>query len=207
MAPHQAREAILRAAEEEFATVGFGGARADRIAARADVNKALPFYYFGSKADLYDEVLKRAMERVQSLAALPSFGHSELSPKQRLLALIDRLFELMASDRHWLLLVTRELIDDRERVREFAQRYLRPLVDASRFNLKRDMKAGKIAQAEPLDIMISVLSEIFLYFLITPLLEGIGVEDPLGEATLAQRKAAILEFIRHGLGGPKADPD
>jgi len=204
LAPHQAREAILRAAEEEFATVGFGGARADRIAARAEVNKALPFYYFGSKADLYDEVLKRAMERVQGLAALPSFGRSELSPKQRLVALLDRLFELMATDRHWLLLVIRELIDDRERAREFAQRYLSPLVEAARLNIKRDISAGRVVERDPLDIMVSVMSEIFFYFLITPLLEGVGAEDPLSEAALTRRKTAVLKFIRRGLGGPKA---
>jgi len=207
LAPHQAREAILRAAEEEFATVGFGGARADRIAARAEVNKALPFYYFGSKADLYEEVLKRAMERVQGLAALPSFGPSELSPKQRLTALVDRLFELMATDRYWLLLVTRELIDDRERVREFTQRHLRPLMEAVHSNIKRDIKAGRIVERDPLDIIVSVMSEIFFYFLLTPMLEGLGAENPLGEGALARRKAAVVKFIRHGLGGPKAAPD
>ena len=52
-----AREAILKAAEEEFAERGLGGARAQSIATRAGVNKALPFYHFGSKADLYAEVV------------------------------------------------------------------------------------------------------------------------------------------------------
>lgn len=204
MAPHQARLAILRAPEEEFATVGFGGARADRIAARAGVNKALPFYYFGSKADLYDEVLKQAMERVRGLSALPSFTPDQMSPKQRLVVLLDRLFELMATDRYWLLLVTRELIDDRKRVREFAQRYLKPLVETAQINIKRDMKAGRIVERDPLDIVVSVLAEVFFYFLVTPLLEGLAEEDPLSEAALARRKAAVMKFIRRGLGGPKA---
>src|SRR5271155_4941450 len=64
-----ARDAILKAAEEEFAERGFGGARAQSIATRAGVNKALPFYHFGSKAELYDEVVKRALGRLAEFLA------------------------------------------------------------------------------------------------------------------------------------------
>lgn len=44
---------ILGAACAEFAEHGYAGARVARIAARANVNKQLIFYYFGSKAGLY----------------------------------------------------------------------------------------------------------------------------------------------------------
>ena len=48
------RERILDAARSEFAEKGFDGARVDEIAKRADVNKALIYYYFKGK----DELLK-----------------------------------------------------------------------------------------------------------------------------------------------------
>jgi AcrR family transcriptional regulator len=45
---------LLRAAARaEFAEHGYAGARVDRIAKRAGVNKQLVFYYFGSKQELY----------------------------------------------------------------------------------------------------------------------------------------------------------
>jgi len=50
--------AILVAARDEFAQYGLGGARVDRIAERADVNKRLIYYYFGSKDDLFLAVLE-----------------------------------------------------------------------------------------------------------------------------------------------------
>jgi len=50
--------AILVAARDEFAQHGLGGARVDRIAERADVNKRLIYYYFGSKDDLFLAVLE-----------------------------------------------------------------------------------------------------------------------------------------------------
>lgn len=50
----------MEAAREEFAERGFAGARTQRIAARAGVNKQLLFYYFGSKRGLYEAVLSHA---------------------------------------------------------------------------------------------------------------------------------------------------
>ena len=49
---------LLRAAARaEFAEHGYAGARVDRIAKRAGVNKQLVFYYFGSKQGLYDSTI------------------------------------------------------------------------------------------------------------------------------------------------------
>ncbi|MGN6128064.1 MAG: TetR/AcrR family transcriptional regulator [Humibacter sp.] len=48
---------IREAAGDEFAMYGFEGARVDRIAARAGVNKALLFQRFGDKAGLYAATL------------------------------------------------------------------------------------------------------------------------------------------------------
>jgi len=47
----------MNAARAEFARWGFAGARVDRIAAAAGVNKQLLFYYHGSKRGLFNAVL------------------------------------------------------------------------------------------------------------------------------------------------------
>lgn len=54
------RAAVLAAAMKEFAESGYGGARIDKVAERAGVNKQLIYYYFGSKEDLYVAVLDSA---------------------------------------------------------------------------------------------------------------------------------------------------
>jgi TetR/AcrR family transcriptional regulator len=53
------RAQILKAAMAEFAARGLEGARCDRIARRAGVNKRMLFYCFGSKESLYREILRR----------------------------------------------------------------------------------------------------------------------------------------------------
>jgi TetR/AcrR family transcriptional regulator len=51
------RALLETAARAEFSEYGFAGARVDRIARRAGVNKQLVFYYFGSKRQLYDSIV------------------------------------------------------------------------------------------------------------------------------------------------------
>src|ERR671931_624754 len=58
--PRRARvspDQILAAAALEFAERGYAGARVDRIARRAAVNKAMLYYHFRSKQQLYATLL------------------------------------------------------------------------------------------------------------------------------------------------------
>lgn len=57
----QTRQELLSAATAEFAEHGLAGARVDRIAAAAGVNKQRIYGHFGSKDDLFDAVLARTM--------------------------------------------------------------------------------------------------------------------------------------------------
>lgn len=64
-----AKARLLEAAAEEFAEHGLAGARVDRIAPRAGVNKERLYSYFGSKERLFGAVLT---DRLRELArALP----------------------------------------------------------------------------------------------------------------------------------------
>jgi TetR/AcrR family transcriptional regulator len=64
---------ILAAAALEFAARGFAGARVDRIARRARVNKAMIYYHFKSKRALYCALLREmftlAGNRLQQIAS------------------------------------------------------------------------------------------------------------------------------------------
>lgn len=59
------RERILEAASAEFARLGLGGARVERIAAQAGANVRMLYYYFGSKDDLFLAVLERAYATIR----------------------------------------------------------------------------------------------------------------------------------------------
>ncbi len=51
------QQKIKKAALKEFAHYGLEGARVDRIAQKAKINKAMIYYHFKSKEDLYESIL------------------------------------------------------------------------------------------------------------------------------------------------------
>ena len=107
------RDRILAAAEAEFASHGFQGARVERIAGSAAVNKQLLFHYFDSKAGLHkavtDAVASRSpiatvvgrtpAERVRALVTQlvqAAWGHESLLPddwRQRAMAAAKHVIE------------------------------------------------------------------------------------------------------------------
>ncbi|WP_327402882.1 TetR family transcriptional regulator [Streptomyces sp. NBC_01288] len=59
--PEATKARIFEAAVAEFARHGIAGARIDRIASEAKANKQLIYAYFGNKAELFTQVLGKAM--------------------------------------------------------------------------------------------------------------------------------------------------
>lgn len=59
------RSYILDAATAEFAERGFQGARLEHIAARAETNKRMVYYYFNSKDELFREVMEQAYKSIR----------------------------------------------------------------------------------------------------------------------------------------------
>lgn len=84
---------LLDAALEEFAAHGPAGARTERIARAAGVNKQLIHYYYRTKAGLYRAVVAHAAEAVaQALSRVPLVG---LTAVERLRRLVRGQFEFL----------------------------------------------------------------------------------------------------------------
>ncbi|MHA7290901.1 TetR/AcrR family transcriptional regulator [Arthrobacter sp. MDT3-24] len=79
---------LLTAATEEFSDKGLAGARVDRIAAAAGVNKERIYQYFGKKDELFDAVL--AAELVRVMSEVPIEGHGAASIGEYAGRLFDR---------------------------------------------------------------------------------------------------------------------
>jgi TetR/AcrR family transcriptional regulator len=63
--PVRTREKILKYGTQEFARLGFGGARVDKIAERCGLSKNMLYYYFGSKEGLFIAVLERMYQSLR----------------------------------------------------------------------------------------------------------------------------------------------
>src|SRR5262245_16628965 len=85
-------ERILAAAAVEFAARGYAGARVDRIAARARVNKAMLYYHFGSKRQLYRELLRSTFAQVAE--RLRIVASSEGAPADMVDATVEAIADM-----------------------------------------------------------------------------------------------------------------
>jgi AcrR family transcriptional regulator len=72
------RQRLLDAAVDEFAAYGLDGARVDRIAARAGVNKERIYQYFGPKHRLFQVVLADELNKLAAAHPLTSEQASDL---------------------------------------------------------------------------------------------------------------------------------
>lgn len=66
----ETRAALLAAAREEFTAHGIAGARTDRIAERAGVNKERIYGHFGSKEKLFDAVIAEVLDECTAVLTL-----------------------------------------------------------------------------------------------------------------------------------------
>jgi TetR/AcrR family transcriptional regulator len=116
--PKRTRERILAASLREFSDKGLAGARVDRIARRARVNKRMLYHYFGSKDGLFRAIMRRKLEeRVAWATAAPD------SPGETLV----HWFTLACEDMDWVRLLEWEalavgagpLLSEAERRRAF----------------------------------------------------------------------------------------
>jgi AcrR family transcriptional regulator len=81
------RAAILDAATQEFARHGLSGARVDRIAIKADINKRMLYHYFGAKEALFLAVLEATYARIRT--AETTLSLLDVAPEESVRRLVE----------------------------------------------------------------------------------------------------------------------
>ncbi len=104
----ETRARILDAALGEFSTHGLAGARTDRIANSAGVNKALLYYYFESKENLYLAALEMISAKIRD-RTLAVFL-LEASPGERVLRSALEHFDRILTQHEFQGLMQQEMI-------------------------------------------------------------------------------------------------
>src|SRR5208337_3650894 len=193
----ETREAILEAAERIFGDEGLAGARTAAIAAAAGVNKALLYYYFGSKDGLYRAVLEGYLVDFnrRALELLSSKG----SARSLLVRYINMHFDFIGAHRHHGPLFQRMLMADQKSLVRLARQYFRPRSKALLKVIERGMRGGEFRRMDSTHAAISLVSLIVFYFSSAPVLRAVSGLDAYAKANLARRKEEVLKFVRYAL--------
>jgi TetR/AcrR family transcriptional regulator len=125
------REAILAAAEERFARLGFDGTTLQQIGEAAGVARSTPAYFFRSKEALYDAVLARAVSRAQeAMARAYAEEDEDRSAEAPVESYVGAFLDFLGHDQNFVRLVQREALEDGSRVAEFFGRSVEEAVAA-----------------------------------------------------------------------------
>jgi AcrR family transcriptional regulator len=174
---------LLRAATGEFAEHGLAGARIDRIAERAGVNKRLIYVYYGDKDGLFDAVVE---DQGRLLVAAVPLENGDLSafaaarfdyvmahPEARRIA-VWRAFERSEP-------TDTEIATYRERLESVAAA----------------QRAGRLrSDIAPADLFAIVLRMTESWLSAPPALRAAAADEPMSRARLHEHRDALLAAVR-----------
>jgi TetR/AcrR family transcriptional regulator len=199
--PEESRAAILQAAVREFSREGVAGARTDAIARAAGVNKALLYYYFKDKEALYGAVLDQVFSGL--MAAVHEALSQDLPPREKILAYAGAHFDYIASHYVYSRIVQGEMIRaGRSRTPQFeriVKQYFRPLFGKVAAVLEEGQATGEFRSVDPMHFIPSMIAIIVFYFTSAPAMRMMTGADPMSPVRVAQRRAAVLDFISAAL--------
>jgi AcrR family transcriptional regulator len=184
------KEAILVAAEDRFARLGFEGSSLQQIAEAAGVARSTPAYFFGSKEALYDAVLARAVTRGQeAMARAYAKDADEESAEHAVESYIGAFLDFLGRDQNFVRLIQREALSDGSRVAEF---FARAVEEAIAALAPAADKAGISPQRLMLDLTALCWYPFAHEHTLLPAL-GIKARDP---AFLNEQKRHLGDLVR-----------
>jgi AcrR family transcriptional regulator len=193
-AKNQAR--ILKAATGEFARYGLGGARVDRIAARARANKRMLYYYYGNKEDLFLAVLEARYAHIRR--AELGLHLLDLDPVQGVRRLVEFTWNYYLKHPEFLTLLNSENLHRArhlKRSRDIAAMHS-PLIALLQDLLLRGERAGKFKKGvDPVQLYISIAALGYFYLSNRHTLSTIFERDLLAPKSKAERLEHMTELV------------
>ena len=193
----ETRAAILKAAQQVYAEYGLAGARTGAIALAAGVNKALLYYYFKSKEELYQAVVGSQVREFQQQAREILAARGPAGPI--LLRYVSYHIDFIGTHPHYPRIFQRMMMEGDPALERMIREHSIPLKKLLVALLDRGMRSGEFRRLNKEHTIVSIAGLTAHNFNIAPAFRVITGQDPYSKTNLATRKAAVLNFIRYAL--------
>lgn len=157
--PERTSAAILAAATKEFSERGYGGARIDAIAERANINKRMLYHYFGGKDALYVAVLEGSYIAIRS--AESRLDLSQRKPKEGMRELVVFTWQYFLAHPEFLGILGTENLNKAKFLKRSARIFElhSPLISEISGLLERGAKSGDFRpDCDPVKIYMTIAS-------------------------------------------------
>jgi TetR/AcrR family transcriptional regulator len=183
------RAALFRAAALEFSERGYDAAGTDRIAARARLNKAMLYYHFGSKRDLYLEVVRDMVGTVSTRARAIADGPG--TAEEKLDRWISTLVEEAAARPWFPPIMLREVAAGAPHFDAAIFNLMNGVFAAVRDIILQGQRDGVFRDADPLLSHLTIMPPILIYFVRQRVMAASRIAKGLAEPR------SLDQFVRH----------
>jgi len=192
------RKKIIEAAAAEFAGSGLAGARIDRIAERAGVNKAMIYYHFASKEKLYQAIIDEHVERVS--LALQGVVGSDMDLETALLTLAKTYHAAFGGHQDLVSMLLHELADGGAHLKQALQSMIwgKGIPNRLMMLLEDGIGEGRFRAFDPRQAMISFAGMNLFYLFMSPIATSLWEIEHENEF-LENRPAQIVDLFLHGI--------
>jgi AcrR family transcriptional regulator len=157
---------ILAAAALEFSERGYAGARVDRIARRARVNKAMLYYHFGSKQGLYRTILRQTFGAIARELDIIVTG--EGAPVEKLAAAIAAMAAFVDTHAFFPSIMLREVAEGGSHLDAETLAALASVPRAFAAILMPGIESGAFRPMHPLAAYFTTIAPILMFVASTP---------------------------------------
>ena len=187
---------ILAAARDEFAEHGLGGARVDRIAERAGLNKRLIYYYFEEKEKLFQAVLEQAYRDIRAEEA--KLRLADLDPLTAVRRLIEFTWDYYLRHPEFITLLNSANLHRARHLAESkrARELNSPVIETLATVLERGRREGTFrGGVDPVQLYVSIAALAYFYLSNSHTLSAIFGRDLLAPKARAERLSHMTELI------------
>ncbi len=188
------KQEILDVATRLFAERGYEGTSMNDVAERVGMRKASLFYHFATKDALYEAVLDRLVESLQT--ALEEIYQSSGSYAERLDAVTDTMVGVLGSHPYAARLLLREAMDWGPVIRGKLLERIVVVLEAGAAWVRAGQEAGAFTDGDAKHIVISALGMHFLPFAIGQLVERYTGTDAFDARFVDARRQALRSQAR-----------
>jgi TetR/AcrR family transcriptional regulator len=192
------RNKILDVAEQAFARSGFAGAHLQHIAEQVGVQKTALYYYYPSKAALYEAVLVRMLETFDQ-AVTRAVERPEPAGR-RLERLIDVLNDLFAEQRNYSQILIRILVDRVEIDGVTLQPLMGRVVGRLLAFYREGVDAGAFVKLSSRNLFQSLLGACVFHYATGEFgAQVLGIDDIFTQNAVAWRREEVRQLILRGV--------
>ena len=191
---------VMAAALNEFALHGFAGARVDRIAAKAKINKAMIYYHFKSKEKLYERIIKDVFDIISQKIKESAVAESE--PNEALYAVFKNYITVLDSfSINIFQIIMREIASGGK----FFKKTVLPVIATTIFPLIKQLiesaaKSRKIRDVDPYYTFLQIVGSILFFNIMRIPMTGTDLEKIIfKENYLNEYSDNLFKILKHGL--------